>query len=893
MSRSEHPYQPPPKWLDKLLERFCSPKLLEEVLGDLHERYYLRLKKDGLIKARRNYWREVLAYLRLSSFKKPSFHFTLLISQDMIRNYLTIARRNLSNHKTFSALNILGLVLSMTSSLLIFLWIQDELAVDNFHADNDRLYTIYQTIEANGQLGGSYSTPVRSNADGPYLPIEGMADAVPEIENMVYYATGYELPWGHPETFQVGDNIHKLEGSRASQAFFSMFNYPLIAGNAKTALAKKNSIAISETMAQLFFDRPEEAIGQSIRYENRLDFEVTAVFEDISSQSSLQFEFLIDWESQMTQLEWASGVMLTTVRLSETADIYQVTDKINRFLQSRLDDSETTKTTLGLQPFTDRYLRANFANGKPQGGRIEYVRIFSGVAIFLLVIACINFMNLATARSIKRAREVGVRKAIGSSRMHLIWQFLGESILLSLLALIFTIVLVQLLLPSFNQFTTKHITIPIESPIFWLLAVGLMLLVGLLAGSYPALYLSSLKPARVLKGSLRTSPKAIWLRKGLAVFQFSLSILLLIITLVVSRQINYVQNKHLGYDRENLIYTRIEGELNEKYAVLKEQLLNMPGIAMVDRSSEAPHTMGFLVDEVDGFNNTGTGEDAINWEGKEAGQSVAFKPTSVGYDFVKVMNLEIAEGRDFSKSFSTDSTAFLINEAAAQAIGMQAPLGKWISAWDKKGTIVGVLKDYHTHSLHEPIKPLIVDIKEDLYFGVILVRTEPGKTTEALASMEEVFREINPNYPLNYQFIDSEYQQLYQTEQVAAKLSNVFAGIAISISCLGLLGLVMFSTQQRVKEIGIRKVLGAEVTHIVGLLSKDFLQSIVVAFLVATPIAVYLLNQWLDNFAYRVQLSWWIFIVAGVLALLVALLTTASQTIKAALANPVESLRNE
>lgn len=811
----------------------------------------------------------------------------------MIRNYLTVALRNLINHKAFSAINILGLVLSMTSSLLIFLWVQDELAVDNFHADNDRLYTIYQTIEANGQLGGSYSTPVRSNADGPFLPIEGMTDAVPEIEDMVFYATGYELPWGHPETFQVGDNIHKREGSRASQAFFSVFDYPLIAGNPETALAKKNSIAISETMAQLFFDRPEEAIGQSIRYENRLDFEITAVFEDIPAKSSLQFDYLIDWESQMTQLEWASGIMLTTVRLASTAQVDQATAKINRFLQSRLDDTETTQVTLGLQPFTDRYLRANFANGKPAGGRIEYVRIFSGVALFLLIIACINFMNLASARSMKRAREVGIRKAVGSSRIHLIGQFLGESVLLSLLAMVATLGLMQLLLPGFNQFAGKEISVPFRMPTFWLLVVGLTLVVGLLAGSYPALYLSSMKPVQVLKGSLRTARQTIWLRKGLAIFQFSLSILLLITTLVVSRQINYVQHRHLGYDRENLIYTRIEGELNEKYAVLKERLLTMPGIAMVDRSSEAPHAMGFVVDEVDGFSNTNTGEDAINWEGKRAGEAVAFKPTSVGYDFVDIMNLEIAEGRDFSRKFATDSTAFIINETAAKAIDMRDPVGKWISAWDKKGPIVGVLKDYHTHSLHEPIKPLIVDIKEDLYFGVILIRTEPGKTTEALASMEEVFREINPNYPLSYQFVDLEYHRLYQNEQVVASLSNVFAGIAIVVSCLGLLGLVMFSTQQRVKEIGIRKVLGAKVIHIVGMLSRDFVQLIFVAFLIATPIAIYLLDQWLAQFAYRAPLSWWIFVAAGGLVLFIALITTGTQTIKAALANPVDSLRNE
>jgi ABC-type antimicrobial peptide transport system permease subunit len=380
---------------------------------------------------------------------------------------------------------------------------------------------------------------------------------------------------------------------------------------------------------------------------------------------------------------------------------------------------------------------------------------------------------------------------------------------------------------------------------------------------------------------VRFTRAAIWFRKGLAVFQFALSIILLIATLVVSRQTNYVEHTHLGYDRENLIYIRVEGTLNPKYAVFKEQASKMPGIEMVDRSSEAPHAMGFTV------------ADAINWEGKEKDASVGFKPTSVGFDFIKLMNLKIVEGRDFSRAYATDSAAFMINEEAVKQMGLKDPIGKWVSAWDKKGHIIAVLKDYHTNSFHEPMNPLIMDVKEDLYFGVIMVRTEPGKTKEALTSLETVCKDINPNYPFVFQFLDVEYDKLYRNEQVTAKLSNVFALVAILISCLGLLGLVMFSAEQRIKEIGIRKVLGATVTNIVRLLSKDFLALVVVSFVIAAPVAGYFMNEWLQGFAFKISLSWWIFALAGGGALLIALLTIGVQAIQSAIVNPVKSLRAE
>lgn len=903
---SSHPTPYPPRWATRLLQWYCASHLIEEVEGDLQEEFNFQVTQVGLARARLDYIRNVIGFIQPFVIKRKKSHTSnSFFNMNMFKHYLTVSIRNLIRQKVFSFINIVGLALGMTCCLFILLWVKDEKSVDNFHANGDKLYNVYQTVNSNNVITGSYATAIRFQDNRGYLPIADVKQAVPEVESITFYATGYELPWGYPETFQVGERIHKLEGSRAGEDFLNMFSYPVIAGDRKTALKDISSIALSRKMAMMFFDTPENAIGKSIRYENRLDFVVTAVFEDVPPQSSLKFEFLINWESHMTpgRLDWASGNMLTTIQLNEHADIHAVETKINRFIKSRLDKNDPRKITLGLQPFRDQYLMANFVNGKPQGGRIEYVRIFSGVAVFILIIACINFMNLATARSVKRAKEIGVRKVVGSSRGSLIRQFFGESMMLSFLALGLSLALLHLLLPAFNTFTVKQISSPITEPSSWVALLCLALFTGLVAGSYPALFLSSLKPVRILKGAVRFSNGAIWFRKSLAVFQFVISIVLLIVTIVISQQTSYVQNTHLGYDRENLIYMRIEGELMDfknvaknygKYTLFKEMALGMPGIAMVDRSSEAPHAMSFVVDENDGFMETVTGDDAIQWEGKEKGTSVAYKPMSVGFDFLKIMNLKIAAGRGFSKEIASDSAdAFMVNEEAVRQMGMKDPIGKWISAWQKKGHIIGILKDYHTNSLHEPIKPLILDVKEYEYFGVLIIRTEPGKTKEALTSLEKVYKAVNPNYPFAYRFIDQEYEKLYRNEQVITKLSNAFAVLAISISCLGLLGLVMFSAEQRTKEFGIRKVLGATVANIMSLLSEDFVKLVFISFCIAAPVAGYFMHQWLQGFAFKIELSWWIFVLAGGAALLIALLTICAQAIQSAIMNPVKSLREE
>jgi putative ABC transport system permease protein len=715
--------------------------------------------------------------------------------------------------------------------------------------------------------------------------MEDIKNIIPEIKNTTFYATGYELPWGQPETFRYGEKKLKLEGSRAGSDFFKMFSYPLLAGNAATALNDISSIAISRKMAVEFFGSPANAMGKTLRYQNKLNFVVTGVFENVSAQSSLKFDFLLSWEAQKHVLDWASNNFQTYVQLAGGVDPKIAAEKINLYLQPRLDQAKGVHVKFGLQPFGEQYLHGNFVNGEPAGGRIEYVKIFSETAIFILIIACINFMNLATARSAKRAKEVGVRKVVGSNRGYLVGQFLAESLLFSFLATILSLILLVALLPAYSSFTGKQFGFPLASLSFWLSLSGITVFTGIIAGSYPALYLSSLKPVRILKGALRFTRGSIFFRKGLTVFQFVLSIVLLIAMIVITRQTSYVQNAHLGYDRENLLYVRIEGELMKKnnYLLFKQQALNMPGVAMVDRTTEVPHSMDFIVSD-----------DELKWQGKAVNATIGVKPASVGFDFVKLMKLKVVEGRDFSPAIQTDSTdAFLVNQEAVKEMGMKNPLGQWVQAWQKKGHIIGVLQDFHTQSLREPIKPILLDVKEGENFGVILIRTKGGQTTQALESLSKIYKAINPEYPFDYQFSDLEYQKMYGSEMVISKLSIVFSAVAIMISCLGLLGLVMFSAEQRVKEFGVRKVLGASLNQLIALFATDFVKLVFIAFLIAAPIGWYGMNSWLGDFAYKVSLSWWVFALAGLSAIAIALLTLSFEAFKVALANPVKSLRSE
>jgi len=883
MKENQH-QSTPPQWIDRLIRSLAADDKVEEIMGDLHERYELLVARLGEKKARRRYIKECLSCIRRSNLKSEKMNSRTPQALTLIRHYLLMALRVTTRNRAFTIINVSGLALGMACFLLIFLWTSSEREVDNFHSHQNELYTLYQTVYNPQSSSSSYLLLDYGNQDQNYLADidQLLKDKYPEIQNVSQFATSYELPWGRAMTFQYEDIKHKIEGGTAGEDFFKMFSYPLLAGSAENALKGLNSIAISEKMANMFFGNAEAAIGKLIRYENVKNLEVKAVFKDLDARSSFEFEYLIGWENtERQEILLSKSQYNTFIQLVPEANPELLSQKIKDFQNDMYPYDEGSGADIGIQPFNEMYLMSQFDNGEPSTGKIEYIQIFSGVALFVLLIACVNFMNLSTAKTLKRAKEVGVRKVVGSSRKYLIIQFLGESVMLSFMALGLSLLLVTLILPVFNNFTGKEMHLALDSISYWRFILGLALACGLFSGLYPAFFLSAFKPIKVLKGHSRTSRSANWFRKGLAVFQFSLSSLLLIGTLVVSRQTDFVQNTHLGYDRENVIYLSIEGTLNDQYRVFKQKLLTQPGIAMVDRSSEAPHNMRFEMSH------------PFTWQGQEKDQYVSFKPTSVGFDFIDMMGLEVVEGRGFNKDIVTDTTAFMVNETALKMMGLEDPLGKRISAWNKHGHIIGIVKDYHISSLHEQIKPLILDVKEDLYFGIIMVKTEPGMLKQSLESLEAISAEINPDYPLDYQLMDQEYAQLYESEEVVSKLSNVFAGLAVIISCLGLLGLTMFTTEHRVREIGIRKVLGASAKGIIAMLSKEFIGLVIVAFIISAPVGWILMRNWLNDFAYSIQLDIWVFALTGAIALLVAWLTVGFQTYKAASNNPVNSLRTE
>ena len=790
----------------------------------------------------------------------------------MLKNYFTVAWRSLRNNKAFSLINIFGLALGMACSLLIFLWISDERSMDNFHTNSSRLYMLYEQEHIDGKMMSGYWTPGLLGRE--------LKRRIPEVE----YATTMREDDG--VTFEIAGKIIKQNGIAADSDYFKMFSYPLLQGTPATALDNPSAIAISDKMARRFFGSARAAIGKSIRCQNQRNFSVTAVFADPPPNSSWKFDFVLNWiaelEDNSWMTSWDNNSPNTAIMLRPDADPALTATKIKKLLfDYNANYSKTFWTDLNMQPFGDVYLHGHFTDGQFSGGRIEYVRLFTIVAAFILFIACINFMNLTTARSARRAKEIGIRKVAGAIRGSLISQFLSEAILLTALAAVLAVMLVHAVLPVFNTLTQKQIVIPYADSHFWLELATLTLVTGLLAGSYPALFLSSLKPIRVLKGSLKFSGSSVLFRQGLVVFQFVLSIVLIIGTIVVARQISYVQNASLGFDRDHLAYIPLEGDLNKKYAVFKQQADQMPGVSAVSCLSDATTDIG------------GTITATVNWTGKDPNARPLFAITDAGYDFVKTMNMQLAAGRDFSRDFPSDSSGYLVNEEALKTLKYKDPIGQPLELWGRKGRIVGLLKDFHQKSLHEPILPLIVRLQEAEAGGVILVRIKSPQTKEVVAGLDKLCTSLNPKFPFTCLFADEEYRRLYNNEEIVSHLSDCFAGLAIFISCMGLLGLAMFTAEQRTREIGIRKVLGAGVLSILTLLSGEFLFLVVIALLIASPLAWWAMHAWLEDYAYKITIEWWFFGLAGIMAIVVAMLTVSVQAVKAALANPVRSLRAE
>ena len=792
----------------------------------------------------------------------------------MLKNYLTVAFRTLWKSRSFSGLNILGLSLGIACSLLILLWVRDERSVDGFHANKSRLFVVYGRGISPDKVRAGYDTQAPLGDE--------LKKTIPEVGMAV------TIDWDDEFTFRGNDKTIKAKGGYTGADFFRMFTFPLLAGNAAGALNGPADIAISKTLAGKLFGSAAAAMGKTVRRDLQdqwKNFTVRAVFDDMPANSSLQFEFLINWQAFYAEHPWMqrwdnSGPM-TVVLLKAGSDPVRVAAKLRR-LPDKHNPAPTPgyREELMLQPFDEMYLHGSFKDGYLNGGRIGYVRLFSLVAIFILLIACINYMNLTTARSMRRAREIGVRKVIGASKGSLIVQFLGEAILLAALAMVVGLLAVWLLLPAFNTVTAKQIILPSGNAGFWLEVCGLGLLIGCLAGSYPALYLSSFRPVAVLKSAVRTGVGAALFRKGLVVFQFTLSILLIIGTIVVTRQVKYIQSMNLGYDREALLSIPIEGELAQQYALFKQQALVLPGVQQVTCMSESP---------TDIVNGTGAAE----WAGKPANFKPLFSYAAVGYGFTQTMKAQLLAGRDFSPAFPTDTTGFIVNREAADQMGMMDPIGREMQMWDRKGKIIGLINDFHFGSVQDSTKPLVLLFMQQVADGHILVRLKPAQTAQALDGLKQLCRRLNPAFPFTYQFSDDAYQKLYKSETVIGTLSNYFAFLAILISCLGLLGLAIFTAEQRTKEIGIRKVLGAGAGQLFILLARDFLLLVLLAFVIASPVAAWAMQRWLEGYAYHAPLSGAIFVVAGLLAFAIALLTVSFHAVRTALANPVDSLRAE
>jgi putative ABC transport system permease protein len=791
----------------------------------------------------------------------------------MVKNYFLIAWRNLIRNRTFSTINILGLALGLACSLSIMLWVQDEKSVDAFHRNGDRLYYVFERNYMGGKLQTWYWT------QGPLA--EELKKEFPEVQ------AATPMSWSRVNTFAAGNKILKEDGFAAGADYFTMFSYPLLEGSAKDALNSPDGLAISRKMAIAFFGSPAAAIGKAIRYENKKDFMVKAVFEDLSPKVSVQANYIMSWSGYIEDgngwaTDWGSVDPRTCILLRPGSNITAVEAKIKNIPSKFETEVKDIRIELGLQRFSDSYLRSEFQDGVPTAGRIEYVRLFSLVALFILSIACINFMNLTTARSLRRAKEIGVRKVMGAARSLLIRQFIGEAIFMAVLSVLLALMIVQITLPAFNQLTGKDILLPFGRPDFWLSLAGITLLTGLLSGSYPAFYLSGFNPIRVLKAALPSGSRgdAVF-RQGLVVFQFVLSVVLILSTILISRQIRYMKEARLGYDRENLLYIPVNGDLGGKLNVFRTEAAHLPGVKNISTLSTEPTVMN-------------DGILSLSWDGKDPNEHDRFIHEAIGAGYLQTMKIRLVAGRDFDlAAYPTDSSGVIVNETAIALMHYKDPIGKLIYSGNYKQHIVGVVADFHFQSLHDKIMPLTLEPGRDAWFSTILVRTQPGQTTEALAGLGKLCKQLNPAFPFDYKFSDAEYAGLYKSEGITGQLSVIFAVLAIFISCLGLLGLSLFTAEQRIREIGIRKVLGASVGSLFGLLSKKFFGLVGLAFLIGAPLGWWAMHNWLESFAYRTDIPWWTFGVAGAAVFMVTLLTVCWQTIMAARTSPMKSLRTE
>ncbi len=786
----------------------------------------------------------------------------------MFKNYLKVAFRNLFRNKVFSIINISGFAIGMASAILILLWIQDELSYDRFHKNPDRLCQVWSSDELDGGI--------RSLVFTPQMLAPALKKDYPEVEDAA------RIGWSFLHLFSYQNKKLKIAGTWTDPSFLTMFNFPVLRGDAKTALKDPYSVVLTQRVAKKLFG-DEDPIGKIVKIDNSDNFTVTAILKDPPENTQFEIEYLNSSAYLQAKgyfdTDWTNISIRTFALLRAGVSLSKVNAKI-KDIDVRYSDNRA-KTTSFLYPVSDVRLYSDFKNGKAVGGRIETIRTFGLIAVLILLIACINFMNLSTARSEKRAKEVGIRKVSGAMKKSLIGQFLGESVLMASIAGIFALIIVQLCLPAFNQLTQKHLSVDFSNIWFWISALGFIVITGLLAGSYPAFYLSAFKPVSVLKGSFKKINTLITPRKVLVVLQFSFAIVLIISTIIVSQQIQYAQQRKTGYDKNNLIYLFLEGDITKHYDLIKNDLIKSGAAVSMSRTF-SPMTLAFS----SGF--------SLTWPGKGPNTKIDFIRSSTDGNLVKTAGLKLIQGRDIdTQNYPTDSTGCLISESAAKAMGFKNPIGQTITDDPTTWHIVGVFKDFILESPYQPIKPMIIKGPKDA-FNVVNIKLNGDRPTEQnLAKAAQIFKTYNPEYPFEYYFVDEEYAKKFNDERLTAKLAGLFSGLTIFISCLGLFGLATFMAENRVKEIGVRKVLGASISNITLLLSRDFLKLVVMAVIIATPVAWWIGSQWLTKFDYHIGISAWIFVFAGLSAILIALITVSYQSIKAARANPVKNLRTE
>ncbi|WP_420320827.1 ABC transporter permease [Flagellimonas sp.] len=799
----------------------------------------------------------------------------------MLKNYLKIAWRNLSKNKSYTIINVGGLALGMAVTLIIGLWMNDELTHNNYFENKDKIAQVFQSQTFNNEIGTGPAIP---------RPLEkALRDGyMDNFEHLVMAS------WQNSQYLKYGEISISRHGNFMQREAPEMFSLKILKGELD-GLREINSIMLSEETAHTLFGN-EDPIGKVLKVNSQYDMMVTAVYEDIPFNNSFnELDYLMPWEKYITTQEWLKNAedqwgnnsFQMFVELNENTTMERVTSTIKDVKKKANEETAEFNPQLFLLPMKDWYLRSRFENGKQVGGRIKYVWLFGIIGAFVLFLACINFMNLSTARSEKRAKEVGIRKSIGSHRNQLINQFLGESFLVVLFAFAIAVLIVLLSLNGFNELSKKEISFPWINPVFWIASIIFILFTALLAGSYPAIYLSSFNPVEVLKGTFKAGKHAALPRKILVVFQFTVSVAFIIGTVIVMQQINHAKNRPVGYDKEGLIQVPVMSQDFEgKFELMRDKFIASGAVTKMSSSSSPTTSV---------WSNWG----GFKWEGKPEGFQEDFAWTYVSPEFASSLNLKIVDGRDFSREMATDSNAVLLNQTAVKYMGLTNPVGKFLTYTDDEDSspplkIIGVIQDVIVQSPYEPVKQAIYAFDNHGNASYYNLRLNPKQSaSQNLAVIERVFKEQFPNIPFQYDFIDEEYGKKFAAEERIGTLSGIFTALAILISCLGLFGLTSFVAEQRTKEIGVRKVLGASVFNVWNMLSKDFLKLVTFSCFIAVPISYYVMNGWLQEYPYRVILKWWIFALAMLGAFLVTVVTVSFQAIRAARANPVKSLRTE